>query len=72
MYVQIVQKCSKIDDKLVAFVDVALKIGDYGYKVRFDEKTKKRFKAFCQKEGFIIGRVDTPPPDKKIKLKGDN
>ena len=72
MYVELIQKTADIDGKKIAYVDVSLAIGAYNYAIRFDKKTKKRFNAFCRKEGFEIGRVDTPPPDKKIILKGEN
>ena len=40
-----------------AYVETTLNIGDYSYRVQFDEHTKKRFNNYARKEGFKVGKL---------------
>ena len=40
-----------------AYVETTLNIGDYSYRVQFDEHTKKRFNNYARKEGFKVGKI---------------
>lgn len=72
MKVKLTQKNATIDGNLIAYVSTVLFDGKgHKYPCMFDKNTKKRYNAFCKSKGFVIGRVDTPPLDKEIYLKGE-
>lgn len=55
---KLTQKTYKNDEGVTyAYVETTLNIGNYSYRVNFDERTKKRFNAYARTQGFKVGKV---------------
>lgn len=56
--------------KKVAYVDALLVCGEYSYPIQFDERTKKRIRAYYHSLGFKQGLFEENEPiaDKVIEI----
>lgn len=56
--------------KRVAYVEATLVCGGYTYPVQFDERTKRRIRAYYNSLGFVQGSFEEnePIPDKVIEV----
>lgn len=63
------QKTTVVNDKLIAYVDITLKIDKYTYGLTVNKKQKAYFNNYLRSLGFIIGVVETAPIDKTVEIK---
>lgn len=63
------QKSTLVNDKLIAYVDITLKIDKYTYGLTVNKKQKAYFNNYLRSLGFVVGVVETTPTPKTVEIK---